>query len=244
MTDLKGDILDPTRLRIFNDLKAVTIGRVGTFARATGRAVVDLLMSGVSSDGRIKPRNPSPQAVVCLPAGDGYAVAFDVVADDPGIVLAADSPWDQAWRTGDRAVPTSGQRHTYGSAAFIPGGRLGGVEAANSKGSMRVGAADGSASIDFSRKRAAPVSLGVVTVRADSAVAGVKLGSPAAGQGVALGPLVKAASATGWSTFITTIEANPAIPETTADGIIAAATAAAAAEAALTVASAKVVADA
>lgn len=244
MTDLKGDILDPTRLRIFNDLKAVTIGRVGTFARATGRAVINLLMSGVSSDGKIKPRNPSPQAVVYQPAGDGYAVAFDVVSDDPGIVLAADSPWDQAWRTGDRAVPTSGQRHTYGSAAFLPGGRLGGVAAANSKGGMRIGAADGSASVDFSRKRAAPLSLGVVTVRADSAVAGVKLGSPAAGQGVALGPLVKAASAAGWSAFAAAINADPTVAPPLALSLSAAATAAATAEAALTVASAKVVADA
>ena len=121
---------------------------------------------------------------------------------------------------------------------------------------MRIGAADGSASLDLTRTRGGVPGSGTlsvsasltiagltVTVSASQAAAGVKLGSAAASSSVALAPLVKAASAAGWSTFISAIESNDTIPANTATGIVAAASAAAGAEAALTVGSAKVVAD-
>ena len=256
MPDLRDDIIALDIRRAAADLRVLTTGRVKSFARATGRAVVRILERYVTSDGVEREREPSPAAVVWQQAGDGYVVAHDVATDDQGLVIAADAGWDQAWRTGAATRPQSGQRHTLGSAAFLPGGRRNTEAPANAAGTMRIGAADGSASLDLTRTRGGVPGSGTlsvsasltiagltVTVSASQAAAGVKLGSAAASSSVALAPLVKAASAAGWSTFISAIESNDTIPANTATGIVAAASAAAGSEAALTVGSAKVVAD-
>lgn len=243
MADFTSDVLRPTERRLLNKLRVATVGTVGTFARATGRAVVNLLMRAVGSDGREFEHNPSPQAVVWLPAGDGYGVAFDVGAGDVGVLLAADSGWDQAWQTGQAAVPQSGQRHTFGSAAFLPGGRTGASAAANALGEMRIGAQDGTASIDFSRVRAAPPSLGAVTVSAAGPVASVKLGSASATSQVAKATETKAMTAAGWAAFNTYMQADVTVSPALKLSFAGATAAALAAEAAVPIGSVKVVVD-
>ena len=241
MPDLTSDILKPELARLSNEIKVATIGKVTTFARGAGRVVVEFLQRYVTSDGVEHTPTPTPQAVVYQPAGDGYAVAFDVATGDHGVVLAADSGWDQSWKGAEPSRPQSGQRHTYGSCAFLPGGRLAESEPVNPTGSMRLGAADGSACIDLRRARAVPLSLGTVDVKAASeakvtgplsvtletdAPLGIRLGSIAAAIPVAKAPQVAAASAAGWSAFIAFAEANPALPP---DELMAGAGAAAAA---------------
>ena len=183
MSNLDADIIKPKLDRIANDLRVATIGRVASAVRSTGRAAIDLLMRYVTSDGQARTWPPSPSAVVVMPAGDGYGVAFDVAPGDPGLVVASDNGWDQAWQSGQAVQPTSGVRHNYGSAAFLPGGRLGGSAPANAKGSMLLGAEDGSASVLLTRARGA--SLGVAVLAALGPLASVKLGSESASQTLA-----------------------------------------------------------
>ncbi len=227
MVDLTTEVLKPELARLSNEIKVATIGKVTTFARGVGRAVVSFLQTYVTSDGVEHQPPPTPQAVVYQPAGDGYALAFDLASGDHGVVIAGDSGWDQSWKGAGLSRPQSGQRHTYGSSAFLPGGRLSNDAPVNPVGAMRLGAADGTATIDMTRARAVPLSAGTVDVSAaseatvtgpvsvtlaTSAPLGIKLGSAAAVIPVAKAPSVAAASAAGWSAFITFVQLNGALP--------------------------------
>lgn len=176
--DARRDLLEPLRQRIFNDLKVAGVARVSSFLRSSARAAVDVLHSYVTSDGQGREPPKSPGAVVVQPRGDGYGVAFDLAAGDLGVVVAADSGWQQQWNGGASELPPSGQRHTYGAAALFPGGRREGDPQPNAAGSMRVGAEDGSASVDLTRTRAGV--LGSVVVAAAGVASSVRLGSSAA----------------------------------------------------------------
>ncbi len=258
MVDLTTEVLKPELARLSNEIKVATIGKVTTFARGVGRAVVSFLQTYVTSDGVEHQPPPTPQAVVYQPAGDGYAVAFDLASGDHGVVLAGDSGWDQSWKGAGLSRPQSGQRHTYGSSAFLPGGRLSNDAPANPVGAMRLGAADGTATIDMTRARAVPLSAGTVDVTAaseatvtgpvsvtlaTSAPLGIKLGSAAAVIPVAKAPSVAAASAAGWTAFAATINADPTVSPPLALSLSAAAAAAAAAEVAIPIGSTKVAVD-
>lgn len=243
MPSLDRDIIDPGLARLAAEIKVATVGRVATSVRATGRAAVNLLMRFVRLDGVEETRPPTPASVVVLPRGDGYGVAFDLASGDQGVVIASDDGWDQAWRTGQAARATLGQRHTYGPTAFLPGGRREGESPANALGAMRIGAEDGTASIDLSRVRAAPPSLGTVTVAAAGPAASVKLGSASAASQVAKAAEVKAMTAAGWAAAIAYVNADPLWSPAQKASLAGAFGAAAAAEAPVPIGSVKVVVD-
>lgn len=180
MTHLDQDILKPHLARMAAGLRVATVGKVVSFARDTARAVVSRLVGVVDTAGQQRAYPDAPAARVVTPRGDGYGVHFDVGASDVGVLLAADSPWDQSWSTGAPSIPATGARHEYASAAFLPGGRLEIEGPKNAARTMLVGAEDGSASIEFTRTRAVPPTLGAVVVSAAGPAASVKLGSSAA----------------------------------------------------------------
>lgn len=239
--DARRDLLEPLRQRVFNDLKVAAVGRVSSFLRSSARAAVSVLHSYVTSDGASHTPPPCPGAVVVQPRGDGYGVAFDLAAGDLGVLVAADSGWQQQWKGGASELPPSGQRHTYGSAALFPGGRREGDGQPNAAGSMRVGAEDGSASVDLTRTRG-PL-LGSVTVATAGPTASVRLGSAAASQQVAMAPATKAAIIAGWTAWNTTLQADATVSPALKLSFAAASTAAIAAVTASVVGSAKVVVD-
>lgn len=243
MPSLDRDIIDPGLARLAAEIKVATVGRVATSVRATGRAAVNLLMRFVRLDGVEETRPPTPASVVVLPRGDGYGVAFDLASGDQGVVIASDDGWDQAWRTGQAARATLGQRHTYGPTAFLPGGRREGESPANALGAMRIGAEDGTASIDLARARAAPPSLGTVTVAAAGPAASVKLGSASAASQVAKAIETKQAIVAGWTAFNAAIQADATVAPPLKLSIGAASTAAIAAIGLVSIGSVKVVVD-
>ena len=51
MPNLNDDILEPGEFRIANKLKVMTVGRIQSAVRETGRAVVKILQRYVTSDG-------------------------------------------------------------------------------------------------------------------------------------------------------------------------------------------------
>lgn len=239
--DARRDLLDPLRQRIFNDLKVAGVGRVFSFARSAARAAVDVLHSYVTSDGQGRTPPRSPGAVVVQPRGDGYGVAFDLAPGDLGVVVAADSGWEQQWKGGASELPPTGQRHTYGAAALIPGGRREGDSQPNAAGSMRVGAEDGSATLDLTRTRAGVPGLAVLSAALPTA--GVRLGSSAAALQVALATPTNSAIVAGWTAFNATIQADATVSPALKISIAAASTAAIVAVNAVVIGSAKVVAD-
>jgi hypothetical protein len=206
--DVGRDLLDPWRQRIFNDIKVATVGRVTTFMRTGARAAVAVLSNYITSDGQERTPPPCPGAVVVQPRGDGYGVAFDVVAGDLGVLVAADMAWQQQWKAGTSAPPDNGLRHTYGGAALLPGGRKENEAPPNAVGSMRIGAEDGSACVDLTRTRGLP---GSVVVSAAGPVASVKLGSAAAVLALAYNAEAQAAFAAGLNALNAAVQANPLV---------------------------------
>jgi len=239
--DLGSDILEPALARLSSEIRVATIGRVATYARDTGRAVVSRLIRYVNSAGQEKQWPDAQGVVVVQPRGDGYGLAFDIATQDPGVMLASDGGWGQSWEAGQPSRPKTRDSHTYGSAALFPGGRLATQAPANPIGAMRCGAEDGSACVDLRRTRG-PL-LGSVVVSAAGPAASVKLGSDAAATPVALGPLVKTMDIAAWTAFGAAIAAGTSFSVIQKGEIAAAVTAAIAAITATPNASVKVVSD-
>jgi len=235
------DVLDPALARASAALRVATLGSVRAFARGTTTAIVGRLIGAVSAAGQSITLSDSPAARVLLPRGGGYAVAFDLEAGDRGVLLAADSGWDASWVSGAPSIPGSGLRHTYGSAALLPGGRLESEPATHAVGEMRIGAEDASATIDLRRRRGGV--LGQVTITATSPLASVKLGGPLAVTPLAKAPDTTLAIVAGWTAFNATIQADATVAVPLKLSIAAATTAAIAAVNAVPIAAVKVVAE-
>jgi hypothetical protein len=85
-------------------------GRVVSYDRTTHLATIDPM---VIADPPI-PRLPSIK--VAFPG-----VRWELSTSDTGIVLIADYPWDDWWRTGDPSSPDEPGTHEIAYACFIPG---------------------------------------------------------------------------------------------------------------------------
>ena len=169
-TRIGDDLIKPAIRRAATDLRTVTVGVVEQFIRGPVSARIKTLIQTVTVNGAVVDDNPCPSAIVITPRGDGYGVFFDCAAGDPGILVASDRPWAGSWKTGNPSLPDHSDGHSYGSAAFLPGGHVGDAAPANAKGHMLIGAENRSAAVDFDRRS------GKVTVNASAASASVRLG--------------------------------------------------------------------
>ncbi len=165
-------------------------GRVVAFTRDTARVVGELAARYMDTTLGYRAEQPVGDAPVIFPGGDGYGLYHDLVPDDPGVFLAGDAEQRGFWETGGVVDPTT-PGHTYGSAVFLPGGRVSSstpgqaTPAPNAAGECLLGARDGTAGLRLRRARpdAVPPELGTAIVEAAAPVAAVRLG----GEGAALG---------------------------------------------------------
>ena len=234
-------------IRTLTDLAVALLSRAKAVVRVAVTGTLDDYDAGAStvtaapdvSDG-VPP--PSVYGVpVLMPGGSLRGLTFGLAPGDRGVLLAADSGWDASWVSGAPSIPGSGLRHTYGSAALLPGGRLESEPATHAVGEMRIGAEDASATIDLRRRRGGV--LGQVTITATSPVASVKLGGPLAVTPLAKAPDTTLAIVAGWTAFNAAIQADGTVAVPLKASIAAATTAAIAAVNAVPIAAVKVVAE-
>lgn len=180
-------------------------GRVVAFTRDTARVVGELAARYMDTTLGYRAEQPVGDAPVIFPGGDGYGLYHDLAPDDPGVFLAGDAEQRGFWETGGVVDPTT-PGHTYGSAVFLPGGRVSSstpgqaTPAPNAAGECLLGARDGTAGLRLRRARpdAVPPELGTVIVEAAAPAAAVRLGGEDATLGVGrLGDPVAASTELG-----------------------------------------------
>lgn len=180
-------------------------GRVVAFTRDTARVVGELAARYLDTTLGYRAEQPVGDAPVIFPGGDGYGLYHDLAPDDPGVFLAGDAEQRGFWETGGVVDPTT-PGHTYGSAVFLPGGRVSSstpgqaTPAPNAVGECLLGARDGTAGLRLRRARpdAVPPELGTVIVEAAAPAAAVRLGGEDATLGVGrLGDPVAASTELG-----------------------------------------------
>ena len=159
-------------------------GRVVAFTRDTARVVGELAARYMDTALGYRAEQPVGDAPVIFPGGDGYGLYHDLAPDDPGVFLAGDAEQRGFWETGGVVDPTT-PGHTYGSAVFLPGGRVSSstpgqaTPAPNAAGECLLGARDGTAGLRLRRARpdAVPPELGTAIVESSGAPGTVRLGS-------------------------------------------------------------------
>ena len=180
-------------------------GRVVAFTRDTARVVGELVARYKDTALGYRAEQPVGDAPVIFPGGDGYGLYHDLAPDDPGVFLAGDAEQRGFWETGGVVDPTT-PGHTYGSAVFLPGGRVSSstpgqaTPAPNAAGECLLGARDGTAGLRLRRARpnAVPPELGTAIVEAAAPAAAVRLGGEDATLGVGrLGDPVAASTELG-----------------------------------------------
>lgn len=180
-------------------------GRVVAFTRDTARVVGELAARYMDTALGYRAEQPVGDAPVIFPGGDGYGLYHDLAPDDPGVFLAGDAEQRGFWETGGVVDPTT-PGHTYGSAVFLPGGRVSSstpgqaTPAPNAAGECLLGARDGTAGLRLRRARpnAVPPELGTAIVEAAAPAAAVRLGGEDATLGVGrLGDPVAASTELG-----------------------------------------------
>lgn len=180
-------------------------GRVVAFTRDTARVVGELAARYMDTTLGYRAEQPVGDAPVIFPGGDGYGLYHDLAPDDPGVFLAGDAEQRGFWETGGVVDPTT-PGHTYGSAVFLPGGRVSSstpgqaTPAPNAAGECLLGARDGTAGLRLRRARpnAVPPELGTAIVEAAAPAAAVRLGGEDATLGVGrLGDPVAASTELG-----------------------------------------------
>lgn len=169
--DLYEDLIGGAVREVRQTFRVGLPARVKSPYRSTSRADVTFGVRWLATNRAVFDEPPAPALPVVLPRGGGYAVHFDLRADDLGVALACDGPVSGLYDTGEPVTPQFPQGHDYGCAVFFPGGRVSNgevpTEPPNPAGTMTVGAEDGTACVEL-RGRALPsvIEQGTVVLRA------------------------------------------------------------------------------
>jgi hypothetical protein len=130
-------------------------GKTREFNRETSRVGVDLVTRLLGTDRIPREEPPVQDLPVIHPQGGGYGFFFDLLQNDPTVVLCLDGPARSFYESGEITTPQIPNGHQYGTAVAFPGGRISSsspgeaTNPPNSAGEGTIGAKDHSSTIIF-----------------------------------------------------------------------------------------------
>lgn len=96
--------------------------RVLSYDPTKQQVKVQPVVQRVDDDGQVRPYPPIPACPVAFPAGGGFALSWDLVAGDEGLLIFQSAAIGQWVATGqESARPESGRRGSLSDGVFVPG---------------------------------------------------------------------------------------------------------------------------